>query len=335
MERLITLKDATSSRRTMRFQKLMLWTLTASIALTARLLLAKEAGASLNKFYCAICHEATDSEARAPGRAVLRQMTPEHILQVLETGVMKTQAAERSRTQRRILAEYLSEKKFGSVPPDIIPRSAFCGNAVAVSANVAGSAEWNGWGVTITNTRFQPASAAGLTAADVPRLKLKWAFGYPGATTGGTQPVVVGGRLYVGNAEGDIFALDTKTGCIHWNFQADAGVRSAIVIGKTADGRSVAYFGDQSPKMYAVGAAIWNTPAVDLKRRLLYAGTGNNYSVPATPTSDAVVAFDMDSGKIRWVNQVTANDIWNRSCGRPTSATPSRVRMPMRRMWIL
>jgi len=156
----------------MRFQKLMLLTLTATVPLTARPLLAQEDGAYLYKIYCAICHEATDSEARAPGRSVLRQMTPEHVLQVLETGVMKTQAAERSRVQRRILAEYLSEKKFGSVPPDIIPRSAFCGNAVAASANVAGSAEWNGWGVTITNTRFQPASAAGLTAADVPRLKL-------------------------------------------------------------------------------------------------------------------------------------------------------------------
>ena len=396
----------------MRFQKLMLWTLTATVPLTARPLLAQEDGAYLYKTYCAICHEATDSEARAPGRSVLRQMTPEHTLQVLETGVMKTQAAERSRVQRRILAEYLSEKKFGTVPPDIIPRSAFCRNAGAVSPNAAGSAEWNGWGVTITNTRFQPAGAAGLTAADVPRLKLKWAFGYPGATTGGTQPVVVGGRLYVGNAEGDVFALDSKTGCIHWNFQADAGVRSAMVIGKAADGRSAVYFGDQSANIYAVdtatgkliwktkidqnsraavtaaaaldagrlyvgvssreesqvddlkypcctfrgsmvamdvsngkvlwktytiegeadqvgknsigtqfwgpsGAAIWNTPVIDLKRRLLYAGTGNNYSVPATPTSDAVVAFDMDSGKIRWVNQVTANDIWNRSCGRP------------------
>ncbi len=134
-------------------------TLTATAGLTARPLLAQEDGAYLYKIYCVICHEATDSEARAPGRAVLRQMTPEHILQVLETGVMKTQAAERSRTQRRILAEYLSEKKFGSVPPDIIPRSAFCGNAVAVSANVAGSAEWNGWGVTITNTRFQNGTA--------------------------------------------------------------------------------------------------------------------------------------------------------------------------------
>src|SRR5213592_3987643 len=373
----------------MRFQKLMLWTLTATVGLTAKPLLAQEDGAYLYKIYCAICHDATDSEARAPGRAVLRQMTPEHILQVLESGVMKTQAAERSRVQRRILAEYLSEKKFGSVPPDIIPRSAFCGNGVGASANTNSTAEWNGWGVTITNTRFQSASAAGLSAAEVPRLKLKWAFGFPGATTGETQPVVVGGRLYIGDAEGDVFALDVRTGCIHWNFQADAGVRSAMVIGKTSGGKPVGYFGDQSANMYAVdaqngkliwktkidqnsraaitaaaaldgsrlyvpvssreesqvddlkypcctfrgsmvaidvsngkvlwktytiegeadqvgknsigtqfwgpsGAAIWNTPTIDVKRRLLYSGTGNNYSVPATNTSDAVVAFDMD-----------------------------------------
>src|SRR2546427_10372872 len=104
MERLITLKDATSSRRTMRFQKLMLWTLTASVGLTARPLLAQEDGAYLYKIYCAICHEATDSEARAPGRAVLRQMTPEHILQVLEAGGMKTQAARRGRQEGRDFA---------------------------------------------------------------------------------------------------------------------------------------------------------------------------------------------------------------------------------------
>src|SRR2546430_17473772 len=99
----------------MRFQKLMLWTLTASIGLTAKPLLAEEDGAYLYKVYCAICHEATDSEARAPGQAVLRQMTPEHILQVLESGVMKTQAAERSRVQRRILARSEERREGKSV----------------------------------------------------------------------------------------------------------------------------------------------------------------------------------------------------------------------------
>src|SRR5262245_22191161 len=58
---------------------------------------------------------------------------------------------------------------------------------------------WNGWGVTSANTRFQPADAARLSAADVPRLKLKWAFGFPDTNEASAQPAVVGGRVYVGS----------------------------------------------------------------------------------------------------------------------------------------
>src|SRR5437660_1114166 len=82
-------------------------------------------GEYLFKTYCAICHEAAKGEEeRAPNRDVLKQMTPEHIMQVLETGIMKVQAGERSRAQRRILAEYLSGKAFGNASPDVIPKSA-------------------------------------------------------------------------------------------------------------------------------------------------------------------------------------------------------------------
>jgi polyvinyl alcohol dehydrogenase (cytochrome) len=62
------------------------------------------------------------------------------------------------------------------------------------------------------------------------------------------------------------------------------------------------------------GDPIWNAPTIDVKRNLLYVGTGNNYSIPATSTSDAIVAFDMDSGVIRWVRQVADNDVWSSAC---------------------
>lgn len=379
---------------------------------------AQQDGAYLFKTYCAICHEAANGEeARGPERDVLRQMTPEHILEVLEKGIMKAQAAERSRAQRRILAEYLSEKRFGSAPAELMPKSAFCGTDVPAFSNTPTGPAWNGWGVTITNTRLQPAASAGLAADDVPRLKLKWAFGYPGATSGGTQPVVVGGRVYVGTAEGDVYSLDAKSGCVYWTYQTDAGVRTAISVGTRSDGKLVAYFGDQSANVYALeaqtgqllwrrrvddywragitgaptlyagrlyvpvssreesqvgdpkypccrfrgsmvaldassgkvlwktytipeeahklakndvgtqlwgpsGVPIWNAPTIDVKRKLLYSGTGNNYSTPATSASDSVVAFDMESGKIRWVSQVSRNDIWNASC-RGTNRHPA------------
>jgi polyvinyl alcohol dehydrogenase (cytochrome) len=385
----------------------------AICSIVAAPLQAQQDGEYLFNTYCAICHEAArGEEARGPGRDVLRQMTPEHILEVLETGSMKAQAAERSRTQRRVLAEYLSQKRFGSAPPELIPQSAFCSSTNRFSTTPTG-ASWNGWGVTITNTRFQQADAAGLSAEDVPRLKLKWAFGFPGATSAGTQPVVLGGRLYVGTAEGDVYSLDAKLGCVYWTYQAEAGVRTAVTLGKTRTGKLAAYFGDQSATVYAVdaengkllwkrkvddywraaltgspafhagrlyvpvssreesqvsdpkypccrfrgsmvamdatngkvfwktytipeqaheiarnsigtplwgpsGVPIWNAPTIDLKRKLLYSGTGNNYSTPGTSASDSVVAFDMDTGRLRWISQVTANDIWNSSCGRPT-----------------
>ena len=255
----------------MRFRTLPL----AILVLAAVPVRAQQDGAYLFSTYCAICHEAANGEqVRGPDRSVLRQMTPEHILEVLEKGIMKAQAAERSRAQRRILAEYLSEKRFGSAPPELIPKSAFCGTSVAAafSDSPTGPA-WNGWGVTITNTRFQPAAAAQLGVADVPRLTLKWAFGYPGATSGGTQPVVISGRLYVGTAEGDVYSLDAKSGCVHWTYQADAGVRGAISIGKAGkndDGTLAAYFGDQSANVYALeahtGKLLWRKKVDDYWR---------------------------------------------------------------------
>ena len=91
---------------------------------------------------------------------------------------------------------------------------------------------WNGWGNDPTsNARFQPAKAAGLTAAQVPQLKLKWAFGFPGVEQTYGQPTVAGGRVFIGVETGAVYSLDAATGCVYWSFQADASVRTAINIG--------------------------------------------------------------------------------------------------------
>jgi polyvinyl alcohol dehydrogenase (cytochrome) len=390
--------------------KLQSWisTLCVSASLLSAPVYAQEGGA-LYRTYCATCHEA-GGNSQAPSRDVLSRMAPEQILQALEKGAMKTQAAERSRAQRRVLAEYLSEKQLGSAPVTV-PQSAFCGAGAPFRASLSGPS-WNGWGAGIMNTRFQSEDAAGITARDVPRLKLKWAFGLPGASSGGTQPVVAGGRIYVGDAEGDLFALDAKSGCIHWHIELEASIRSAITLGERSGGGLTAYFGDQAANMYAVdastgkllwkvkvddhpqaavtaasalyagrlyvpvssreeskvadpkypccifrgsvlaldagngkriwktymideapmpgqknsagtlimgpsGAPVWNTPTIDAKRNVLYFGTGNNYSPPATALSDSIIAMDMTSGTIKWRRQQTENDIWNGTCRRP------------------
>ena len=70
------------------------------------------------------------------------------------------------------------------------------------------------------------------------------------------------------------------------------------------------------------GAPVWSGPTLDVKRNLLYATTGQNYSTPATGTSDAVLAMDLSSGEIKWITQVTKGDAWNGACSRNTPNCP-------------
>ena len=86
-----------------------------------------------------------------------------------------------------------------------------------------GPGDWNGWGVDAINSRFQPQP--GLAAADVPRLKLKWAFGFPGETRTQSQPVIVGGRVFVGSTGGTVYSLDAATGCLYWTYDTGAFVK--------------------------------------------------------------------------------------------------------------
>jgi polyvinyl alcohol dehydrogenase (cytochrome) len=120
--------------------------------------------------------------------------------------------------------------------------------------------DWNGWSVEPDNSRYQ--AKPGLSAADIPRLKLKWAFGFPGDSKAYAQPAVAGGRLFVGSAGGVVYSLDAATGCTYWSFKADGPVRTAISIARPkAGGRYMAYFGDLRGTAYAVdastGALIW------------------------------------------------------------------------------
>ena len=69
--------------------------------------------------------------------------------------------------------------------------------------------------------------------------------------------------------------------------------------GKTPAGKS---------KIGPSGASIWSAPTIDLKRKLMYVTTGDNFSLPATDTSDALVA-SLATGKIVWSNQVTESDV--------------------------
>ena len=110
----------------------------------------------------------------------------------------------------------------------------------------------------------------GLTAQDVPRLKLKWAFAYDGATSARVQPALAGGKLFAGSDNGELHALDPKTGCTYWTYRAEFGIRSALSVWPYRSGNATRYavfFGDQKANVYAVdavtGQLVWKRKADD------------------------------------------------------------------------
>src|SRR5437763_10318181 len=87
------------------------------------------------------------------------------------------------------------------------PEIGACRTTPPLSDPASGS-HWNGWGAGVTNTRFQTADQARLSAADVPKLKLKWAFGIANVMQARSQPAIAGGRLYMASDSGTVYALD-------------------------------------------------------------------------------------------------------------------------------
>ena len=356
-------------------------------------LLAQD-GKTIYQEHCAGCHDA--ASGRTPPVSALRAMTAPAILDALNNGVMKMQAAPLSAAERQAVAAYLG------IAPE---------KPVGVAANACPAADsrkplpgaWSAWGADPANTRFQTAAAAGLTAAQVPELKLKWAFDLGKDAEPRSQPAVAAGTIYVG--AGKLYALDARTGCTKWVFAGDAPVRSGIALGGGPGQEPAVYFGDYKAQIYAVsaatgkllwkahadenfaamitatpvifqrvlyagvssfeevmaaspqyaccsfrgsvialnaatgatiwktytiesppqpvagttfhgpsGAGVWSSPTIDEKLRRLYVTTGDNYSEPATDSSDSVLGLDLATGKLLWKRQATAGDIYNVGC---------------------
>ena len=393
----------------------MRWFLVASVAVTVLLPMATSAQVteshwlSVFEEQCAVCHGTTSLAPRAVSREALRAFSPERVFNALTTGTMVANASELSEEERRGLAEFLTGRPFGNAAD----RSAAampnrCASGMPMGDPSVGP-QWNGMSPDpTTSARFQPAAAAGLTVEQVPRLRRKWAFGFPDGSGVRGQPTVAGGRVFVGSDNGVVYALDARTGCVHWSFEAGEAVVTAISVGTVpgSQDRYAAYFGDFQRNVYAVdaetgewlwtmsvddhemakitgspvldtqggrlyvpvgsweevahriptyecctfqgsvvaldaktgqqiwktytiperprpvrknsagtqlygpaGAGIWAAPTLDYRRRALYVGTSNGYiDVPDSGSSDAIIAFDLDTGKRRWSTQLRAGD---------------------------
>jgi polyvinyl alcohol dehydrogenase (cytochrome) len=361
-----------------------------------RLSAAPVSGEAVYQQRCAGCHDS--GSQRVPPREELKKFSVARILRTMDFGVMNNIASKLRQEEREAVAAYLG------VPGDVglPPATAYCSDR-NVKLTGRGKTQWNGWSPNTTNSRYQSVDAAGLTFAEVPRLKLKWAYGFDGDIIAFSQPTILDGQLFVGSASGLVQALDAASGCIRWVFQATGPVRSALLAAPVGDkhailfGDSIGWFysieaetgrllwkkrpepheatrltgaplayqgtvfipvasweesrttnpeypcctfrgsvvalrikdGSQIWKTYTIaekpkqtgknewgpsGAGIWSAPTLDAKRGVLYVSTGDNYSAPATPLSDAVLALELATGKIVWSKQTTPGDVWNTLC---------------------
>jgi polyvinyl alcohol dehydrogenase (cytochrome) len=379
---------------------------------------AAQDGSAVFQTSCATCHAAADpvQQARNPSVDTLRRLTPEAILNALLNGKMRIQAVALSDAERRAVAEFLGGRPLDAAATG---SSGTACKATLPFRGPSGGSEWNGWGNGVSNTRF--AKDGGLSAVDLPRLKLKWAFGFAGVTSARAQPALVGNRLFVASDAGDVHALDPKTGCAYWRFRAQATVRTALLVAPYSSPSGTAwavFFGDLRANAYALdastgqvvwvrqvdshpyaaitgsltyyggrvfvpvqglneevqggrpeyecctfrgsvsaleagtgapvwktytvdekqlrgtnargkrqwgpaGGGIWASPTIDPRRGAVYVSTGNGYADPAQPMTDAVLALDLQSGRVRWARQLLSNDSWTLGCRATNTGNPN------------
>jgi polyvinyl alcohol dehydrogenase (cytochrome) len=205
-------------------------------------------GEALFKARCASCHD--PAVERAPPRERLARRFPDDITSALTTGVMQPMAAGMSRDDIHAVVIYLAGDG-ASEPTADPPRCSRTWFSHGFSLSGAG---WNGWSIDPQNSRLQPRP--GLTAAEIPRMKVKWSMAYVGGRYG--QPTIAGGRVFLTSSSGRIYSLDARTGCMHWRYDAGAGVRTTALIGQfkgASPSGYLLYFGDFQRDVYALDAA--------------------------------------------------------------------------------
>ncbi|HEY6332942.1 MAG TPA: PQQ-binding-like beta-propeller repeat protein [Blastocatellia bacterium] len=285
---------------------------------------SQQTGESIYRDRCASCHD--NGLQRAPTRQALAQMSTDNIRFALTQGKMTAQAAGLSSEQIDALVKYLAGSNTSGSQQAI---DATCKSAAPSMDDPFQRPHWSGWGGDEFQHRFQPAKMAELSAQDVPKLKLKWAFGFPGVGQAYSQPAIASGRLFVGSAGRKVYSLDAKTGCTYWVFEANAPVRTAITVGKAGDTWAI-FFGDQYAQAYAVdaqsGKLLWKTRLEDragaivtgaptLAAGRLYVpmssyeeGLGASATYQCCKFRGSLSALDAATGKLLWKSYTIADE---------------------------
>lgn len=275
-------------------------------------------GKTVFNTHCSSCHKDSTSSL-APGYSILTTMTPRSILEALNNGKMRQQAALLTTTERTAVAQWLTNSKIRITE---MPATAYTRFSVPAVATLY---DHSGWGNDLAATGFRTIQQSGITPANIASLKLKWAFAFPDATTMRTKPAVIGDWLLVGGQFGEVFAIHRNTGKIGWQFSAGAAVRGAITVVRTAKAIT-AFFADYSTNAYALdvrtGKLLWKhragfdpqsttTGSVAVYGGMVYipissveVATALNGRYPCCTSSGGIVALDATTGRLIWTHRV-------------------------------
>jgi polyvinyl alcohol dehydrogenase (cytochrome) len=275
--------------------------------------IAQKTGKILYEQRCNFCHNGNLKEA--PTLSSLNLLSQSSIVNALTSGVMKQQAAGLSTKEIESIAAFLSKKN--TQEKELAQKNSSdsfsFANETAIVTN---------WGMDLHNTRYSSENIE-INVKNVSKLALKWAFAFPNATRARAQPTLTESYVFTADQNGIVYALDRQTGKQLWTFQAEAEVRSAIVIGKNKDGYAdKIYFGDFKANIYAIDLSkqklLWKRK-VDEHVAALITGTPTLYKdILYVPISSLEVGYAMNPayecctfrGSIAALNIETGEQIW-------------------------
>jgi polyvinyl alcohol dehydrogenase (cytochrome) len=293
-------------------------------------------GEALFNTRCKACHD--PAVGRAPNRTALSVLPPGQIVEVLTSGVMAPMAAGLSPDDKRAIAAYLTTPAAG---PDAHAAPAPARGMAQAPANVGvdvkcegaappireTAADWPSVGVDASSKRFQ--RSPGLSKADVPKLKVKWAF----SMTGGGMPTVIGDWLFITNRSGKFYALDAKTGCVRWVVDGVASRTTPMIVRTSVSpsgwatfvgqrNRTVRAFDAQTGKEIWASAQLETNPVAGITGTPIVAGdqlfvpmssgeegaaTQPNY--PCCSFRGSLSALDLKTGQVQWKTHVVTEPL--------------------------
>jgi polyvinyl alcohol dehydrogenase (cytochrome) len=285
------------------------------------------AGQSVFNTRCKGCHE--PAIERAPNRATLSTLPAGTIVDVLTNGAMKPMAAGLSDADKQAVAAYLTaaaapaQVAGGRTPPAPVGVDVKCEANPPIRPT---GADWTSVGLE-TSHRFQ--ANPGLAKADVPKLKVKWAF----AMSGGSMPTIMGDWLFITNRSGKFYALDANTGCVRWVVEgAVSRTTPMIVKSEVSPSGWLTIIGQRDRMAHAydaqTGKEIWRSAALESNSVAGITGSpvisGDQVFVPLTsgeegaarqPTypccsfQGTLAALDLKTGKTQWQTKVVTEPL--------------------------